>query len=172
MFPHFRHERLKDPLDQEVCFPYPALLRLEDFSRWKIQLPPTYSSPGGFPQWTGSFDRLMWTLTLDFFPQEPCSVTFHDSIPKAYRSNSDFMKGEVCPLNSSQVVLETRVGITRGYKGMWAGLLSFRIEKEWLTREQKHSSRDVPANQYVFWFKECCGKMVSDVGVQKEISRP
>lgn len=139
MFPHFRHERLKDPLGSRSLFSLPC-----PPETWRLlQMKNSITSNLLITWWLSSVNwflwQAMWTLTLDFFPQEPCSVTFHDSIPKAWRSNSDFTKGEVCPLNSSQVILETWVGIIRGYKGMWAGLLSFHIEKEWLTREQKYS---------------------------------
>lgn len=47
----------------------------------KFNLPPTYSLPGGFPQWISAFARPTWTLTLNFFPQLPCSISFYDSTP-------------------------------------------------------------------------------------------
>lgn len=145
MFPHFRHERLEDPLDQEVCFPYPALLRLEDFSRWKfncLQLPPLLvaSSVSWFLCW---WEHWPW-----FFPQEPCSATFHDSIPDYGIQVKVWLHKGRDPLNSSQAILETRVGIIRGYRGMWAGLSSFRIEEEGLTGGHKHSPEMLLQNKY------------------------
>lgn len=146
-------------LIKKSVFPYPALLRLEDFSRWKfncLQLPPLW----WLPQWVGSF------ADGNIDPGSFLRALFHHSwlYSGLWHTGQSLASQKERPLNSSQQFWRASVGIIRGYRGMCRLVCRASVSRKRGLPEDTSTLRDAPAKQ-IFLIKECWKETVSGAGV-------